>query len=101
MNSPDAHKALQQGRIDEAERMAQQVLARAPRDVEALNVLGLVALRRGDTGLAQRWLERAAEADPKHSSTQHFLGRVHDAAGGVNLFKAELRVSVQVAPEGS
>jgi aspartate beta-hydroxylase len=99
MNSSDAHKLLQQGRTDEAERAAQQVLSRMPHDVEALAVLGLVALRRKDTGLAQRWLERAVEADPRHAAGYHYLGRVHDAVGDVPAAVAAHRKAIELAPD--
>jgi aspartate beta-hydroxylase len=99
MNSSDAHKLLQQGRIDEAERTAQQVLSRSPRDAEALTVLGMVALRRGDTGLAVRWLERAVEADPRNALTHHFFGRAHDAAGNAVAAVAAHRKAITLAPD--
>ncbi len=59
-----ARSLLDQGRWDEAEAMAEDVLRRSPfRDVrrlQALTVLGLVHARRGDT-VAARYLDEAAE----------------------------------------
>lgn len=80
MNSPDLQSLLQQGRLDEAERAARQSLQHQPRDVEALNVLGLIALRRGQLTHAQQLLESSISIDPKHALARHYLGRVHDAA---------------------
>lgn len=98
MYSPDAHALLQQGRLDEAERAARQSLQRQPRDAEALNVLGLIALRRGQLPRAQQLLESSIEIDPNHALTRHYLGRVHDASGNVDAAVAAHGAALGLAP---
>lgn len=99
MSSADAYKLFQQGRLREAEQEAQSALRRSAQDIEALNVLGLVALRDGDTSRAQQWLERAITIDPRHAFTHHYLGRVHDARGDPSSAAAAHGNAVRLAPE--
>ena len=98
MNSPDAQTLLQQGRLDDAERVARESLQRQPRDAESLNVLGVVALRRGQLPRAQQLLESSIAIDPNHALARHYLGRVHDAAGHVDAAVAAHGAALRLAP---
>lgn len=98
MNSPDVQTLLQQGRLDEAERAARQSLQHHPRDAESLNVLGLIALRRGQLPRAQQLLESSIAIDPNHALTKHYLGRVHDASGNVEAAVAAHAAALELAP---
>lgn len=98
MNSSSAPALLQQGRLEEAEQAACLTLQHHPRDVEALNVLGLVALRRGQLPSAEQLLESAVAIDPDHALTRHYLGRVHDAAGNVDKAIAAHGAALKLAP---
>lgn len=99
MSANDVHTLLQQGRLEEAERAAQQALQRQPRDIESMNVLALIALRRGHLAPAQQWLDTSIRVDPDHALTRHYLGRVHDAAGNVDAAVAEHRAAISRAPQ--
>ena len=98
MNSPDVQTLLQQGRLDDAERLARQSLQHRPGDVDSLNVLGLIALRRGQLPRAQQLLESAIESDPSHALSHHYLGRVHDAAGNVDGAVSAHGAAIRLAP---
>ncbi|WP_116808326.1 aspartyl/asparaginyl beta-hydroxylase domain-containing protein [Steroidobacter cummioxidans] len=98
MNSPDVQTLLQQGRLDEAERLARQSLQLRPGDVESLNVLGLIALRRGQLPRAQQLLESAIESHPNHALSWHYLGRVHDASDNVEGAIAAHGAAIKLAP---
>jgi len=98
MNSPDVQTLLQQGRLDEAERLARQSLQHQPGDVDALNGLGLIALRRGQLPRAQQLLESAIESNPSHALSRHYLGRVHDAAGNTDGAISAHGTALELAP---
>lgn len=98
MNSPDIQTLLQQGRLDEAERLARQSLQSRPGDVDSLNVLGLIALRRGQLPRAQQLLESAVESNPNHALSRHYLGRVHDASGNVDGAVSAHGTAIELAP---
>lgn len=89
---------MQQGRLDEAERLARQSLQHRPGDVESLDVLGLIALRRGQLARAQQLLESAIESNPNHALSRHYLGRVHDASGNVDGAVAAHGAAIELAP---
>lgn len=99
MNANDVQTLFQQGRLDEAERAAHQALQRQPRDLESMNVLALIALRRGQLVPAQQWLDASIRVDPDHALTRHYLGRVHDAAGNVDGAIREHRAALRRAPQ--
>jgi aspartate beta-hydroxylase len=98
MNANDVQALLQQGRLDEAERAAQQALQRQPQDIESMNLLALIALRRGQLAPAQQWLEASIRVNPDHALTRHYLGRVHDAAGDVDAAVAAHAAAIERAP---
>lgn len=98
MNSPDVQSLLQQGRLDEAERLASQSLQSRPGDVDSLNALGLIALRRGQVPRAQQLLESAIQANPNHPLSHHYLGRVHDASGNADGSVVAHGTAIKLAP---
>lgn len=57
--------AQRQGRMPEARRLLDEVLALVPGQPQALNMHGMLALQAGDIALALRNFEQAVEADPK------------------------------------
>ena len=99
MNAPDPQTLLQQGRLDDAERLALQALQRQPRDIEATNTLALVALRRGQLPKARQLLESSMAMAPNIALTRHYLGRVLDAAGDTDQAVAAHRAALELAPE--
>lgn len=99
MNANDVQTLFQQGRLDEAERAAHEALKDQPRDIESMNVLALIALRRRQLALAQQWLDASIRVNPDHAMTRHYLGRVHDAAGNVEAAIAEHRAAIRREPQ--
>jgi len=81
MNAAEqGHSLLKQGKAKEAEAAFRRVLESDPDHVEALNVLGLAALRDGDIDLALTLLKRAAAVDGGQALTCFHLARAHAAA---------------------
>jgi aspartate beta-hydroxylase len=81
MNAAEqGHLLLKQGQAKEAEAAFRRVLEVEPDHVEALNVVGLAALRDGDIDRALALLKRAADVDGGQALTHLHLGRAHAAA---------------------
>jgi aspartate beta-hydroxylase len=97
-SAPEARRLLEAGRIAEAERAYEEVLASTPEDVEALNVVALAALRRGRTTHALELLQRAASAAPEDSVTQHHLGLAFEEAGDAGAAARAQAAAVKLAP---
>ena len=81
MNAAEqGHLLLKQGKAKEAEAEFRRLLEAEPDHVEALNVVGLGALRDGDIDRALVLLKRAAAVDGGQALTHMHLGRAHAAA---------------------
>lgn len=97
-----AHGALDQGRIAEARDTYGRVLAREPRNVEAITHLGAVAYREGRVDEALAKVEEALRIDPGYihahwDLTQYLFYGKRDFPGVVKAGEAFLRV----LPEGA
>ena len=95
----EAQDLLRQGRLREAEVAFARVLEADPQHAEALNVLALAALSRGQVSAATDYLRRAAAAAPDDAVTLHHLGRAHDAAGDVAAAVQAHANAVRLRPE--
>jgi aspartate beta-hydroxylase len=84
MNAAEqGHALLKQGKAREAEAAFRRLLESEPDHVEALNVVGLAALRDGDIDAALALLRHAAAVDDTQALTWLHLGRAH--AGALEL----------------
>ena len=61
-----ARRAADDGFLDEAASLCQQVLARNPTNVEACYLYGVICQSRGAASEAQQWFEKALYLHPKH-----------------------------------
>jgi len=68
------HALRMLGRHPEAIRMAQQVLARAPHDADALYLVGACCFARGDDARAVEYLERFLHTNPELEVAQEVHG---------------------------
>jgi protein O-GlcNAc transferase len=64
----------QEGRLDEAAKIYQEVLARSPHDFDAMHLLGLVALQQGRLDVAQRLIKTALRIRPNEVAAVGNLG---------------------------
>jgi tetratricopeptide (TPR) repeat protein len=69
------------GRLDEARAIYEQVLARDPRQPDALNLLGLLERQNGRFAEAASHLERAIAVDPSQSAFHANLGEAYRGLG--------------------
>jgi len=96
-----AHAALDQGRLDEAREVYGRVLAREPRNAEAITHLGAVLYQEGRVVEALAKVEEALRIDPAYihahwDRTQYLYYGKRDFAGTIKAAEAFL----QVLPSG-
>lgn len=72
-----AQELLQSGNAQAAQRLCEEVIERAPRNPEALCLLGIARLADGDAAQALPLLERAASGDPSYGLALEHLGLAH------------------------
>ena len=96
-----AQDLLRQGRISEAESAFARVLETVPDHVEALNVLAMSAMRRGQPRRALELLQRAVQSDSQDALSRHHLGRALDAAGDAAAALAAHESAVRLRPDFS
>ena len=93
------------GRLREAEGIYRRILARVPDDPDALHLLGLVALQRGDPGRAADLLGRAVEVRPDEAAYRASLADAHAALGkldrAVEGYREARAVSVEAIRRSS
>jgi tetratricopeptide (TPR) repeat protein len=92
-----AHGALDQGRLAEARDVYGRVLAREPRNAEAITHLGAVAYQEGRVDEALAKVEEALRIDPRYihahwDRTQYLFHGKRDFPGTVKAAEAFLRV---------
>jgi tetratricopeptide (TPR) repeat protein len=82
---------MNQGRRPEAKAILNALLAKDPRDANALNAMGWCLLMEGDLSGARLFFERALAADPKAAGSMNGLARVlyakGDAEGAIKIWK--------------
>jgi tetratricopeptide (TPR) repeat protein len=71
------HKA---GRIAEAERLLNEILAIDPKDAKALYELGQLARDAGEIARAERYMRRALDSDPDYFEIYQAFGDMHFVA---------------------
>lgn len=70
-------RQFQQGQVEQARQSCEQALQLAPRHPEALHLLGVIALQRGDHAGAVEMLRRAVAAQPDHAHYQANLAHAY------------------------
>ncbi len=78
-----AARALEAGQLDEASRMAQQVLAAAPGEPNACQIMGLVHMREGRAGEALKFIRKALKVAPTNPQILNMLGSALRTTGDV------------------
>jgi tetratricopeptide (TPR) repeat protein len=96
-----AHAALGQGRLDEARGIYERVLAREPRNAEAITHLGAVLFQEGRIDAALAKVEEALRIDPRYihahwDRTQYLFYGKRDFPAAAKAAEAFLKVT----PEG-
>ena len=91
--------ALQQGRVDEAERAGIAALALAPRHPEILRLSGMIQFQRGHFGAAVDTLLQALAQRADDPMIYNALGGAYEQIGDVGRSREALRRACELAPE--
>jgi tetratricopeptide (TPR) repeat protein len=75
-----AEGLLSAGKLDQAERLFEQVAEADPRNAIAVVGLARVALERGDAGAALATARRALDIDPQEAAARRLVIRLEGAA---------------------
>lgn len=90
---------VEQGRVLEAERMYERVLAAAPENIEARSALGGLALRQGGYDRAAQLFGEAASQDPDNPRWLEGLGLAHLGARRLQQACDALGRTAQLEPK--
>lgn len=90
---------LNAGRYEEATHEARQVLAQRPDDASALNVMGVVALQRGDYDAAIPLFRRALRTQPGNPFIHFNLAEAHRRSRVHGLAVAHFEKAAQLKPD--
>jgi aspartate beta-hydroxylase len=94
----EALRLFRGGQVLEAEQACLLRLETEPDDIEALKVVAVAALRRGDPVRAIARLTRAATLDPADPIARYHLARAHELAGNTIAALAWYDTALQLAP---
>ncbi len=86
------------GRAEAAEALVRQVLALAPRQPDALHLMGLICHRSARAEEAARWLRKAASAAPNQALFAFHLGEVLREQGQYNAALRAYQQALAAAP---
>lgn len=87
------------GRLDEAERIYREVLTRAPRNPEALNLLGLICYQNRDAAAAAELIRQAIASDEAPAKYHANLGTALAALGRNAEAEAAYRAALARDPD--
>ena len=97
-NVQDGYAKLQGNQLDAARHDYDKALVSDPNNVDALLALAAIAQRQGRTGDADRYLQRAIEADPRNPAAQAgILGS--NGGGDLQVNESRLKSLLAAQPE--
>jgi tetratricopeptide (TPR) repeat protein len=95
----DAATHYERGELAQAEAICREILSKHPRDLEALNLLGMVKVRSGQTDEEIELFEKAVAAQPRDARSIHNLG---NALAQLNRLEEALECydrALKIAPD--
>jgi tetratricopeptide (TPR) repeat protein len=91
----------QQGRLDEAARLYQSVLTQRPGDPDALHLLGVVALQKGDYRRAAEQIGRAIARKPGSAVYHANLAEAFRSLGQLDRAADSCRTALHLQPDSA
>jgi Tfp pilus assembly protein PilF len=95
-----AYAAFLEGNYSLARQRYQDVLRQDPRNVDALNALGMIAWRSGQPDVAERMFRTAVQTDPKDATANAQLALLY-AEGDPTAAEGRLRNMIASQPAGA
>ena len=86
-------------RMDEASRLTDEILRRAPQDEEGLILKGQILLKAGKTEEAIQALQQAVKGNPVNANGHYQLGIAYRAKGDSHQAEGEWRAAVRMRPD--
>ena len=93
-----AAKHRQAGRLDKAEALCRKLLQKTPNDVNALHLLGLIALDRGYPERAIQLIGQVLTRVPNFAAAHNSLGDAYRAARRLDEARASYRRAIELRP---
>jgi arylsulfatase A-like enzyme/Tfp pilus assembly protein PilF len=94
----DARHFAQQRRWDDAEKLLLEVLAVTPRNLSAINVLGLLGIKEGDRDKAIGYYKDSLAIDPTQFRIYSILGALALTSGDMGAAEANFRRCLELNP---
>ncbi len=93
-----ARHLAQRQKWSESEKVLLEVVAVTPRNVSALNVLGLIGVKTGDLEKARKYYNQSLAIDPTQFRVHGVMGGIELAAGRLDEATKDFKVSLQENP---
>lgn len=90
---------MQQKNVDEAGKLAEEVLQENPKDVNSLTVRGSIALLKNDPDKAIADFRAILNGDPASTKHLRLLAHAHNANGEIELAREALEKAVESLPQ--
>jgi tetratricopeptide (TPR) repeat protein len=88
-----------QGKLDDAVRAFNDVLAQDPNSPHALYSLGLITMNAGDLAKAQEYCDRGVKANPQFAPLHYLRGAVLQATGNKEAALASYDEALKIQPD--
>jgi Tfp pilus assembly protein PilF len=86
------------GRLDEAAALYESLIGERPDDADAVHLLGVVSLQRGDARRAVELIGRALALRPGAADFHNNMGEAHRALGALEVALGHYREAVRLDP---
>jgi predicted Zn-dependent protease len=93
-----AQRAYSAGKLDEAEKSANESLSIYPWNPQAIMLLGLLALQKRNTGQAIEYFQKAIDLDPNYGPPYMAMGAIYNSLGKYDEAAHATERAVAIAP---
>jgi choline-sulfatase len=94
----EARHFAQQKRWDDAQRLLLEIVAVTPRNVSALNVLGLIGIKTGDAAMALKYYQQSLAIDREQFRVYGVVGAIALTGGDLDRAAQQFRAALAVNP---